>query len=275
MATSIEALERLGSMLATAQLGITVVFRGTRCPGRGSPPPPVRAGLRGVGDGCGLGGRRGARGRPAHRVLPARRGRGDDPQEHRHRRPGAIRAAARATALRHHARPAPHRDRDGDARQGARAPLRDRAQGRDPSASPRRRWPISSASPVARGSSRSRDSAWSPRRWSSPTAPARDVAVGSRGDDRAARCDSRGHRAASWPGRGSRYPVLDAGGDIAGYLHLKDVLYADDERHELPVPRSGSAGSPPSGRATRSRTSSPPCSSPGRTSLASSTSPGR
>jgi CBS domain containing-hemolysin-like protein len=34
----------------------------------------------------------------------------------------------------------------------------------------------------------------------------------------------------------SRYPVLDAGGDIAGYLHLKDVLYADDERHELPVP---------------------------------------
>ena len=42
----------------------------------------------------------------------------------------------------------------------------------------------------------------------------------------------------------SRYPVLDAGGDIAGYLHLKDVLYADDERHEAPVPRSGSAGSP-------------------------------
>ncbi|HKX68699.1 MAG TPA: hemolysin family protein [Intrasporangium sp.] len=34
----------------------------------------------------------------------------------------------------------------------------------------------------------------------------------------------------------SRYPVLDAGGDIAGYLHLKDVLYADDARHELPVP---------------------------------------
>jgi len=34
----------------------------------------------------------------------------------------------------------------------------------------------------------------------------------------------------------SRYPVLDAGGDIAGYLHLKDVLYADDERHDLPIP---------------------------------------
>ncbi len=34
----------------------------------------------------------------------------------------------------------------------------------------------------------------------------------------------------------SRYPVVDAAGDLAGYLHLKDVLYADDaERHE-PVP---------------------------------------
>jgi CBS domain containing-hemolysin-like protein len=34
----------------------------------------------------------------------------------------------------------------------------------------------------------------------------------------------------------SRYPVVDAGGDVAGYLHLKDILYADDERHEQPVP---------------------------------------
>ncbi|MBB2985406.1 hemolysin family protein [Terracoccus luteus] len=34
----------------------------------------------------------------------------------------------------------------------------------------------------------------------------------------------------------SRYPVRDAGGDIAGYVHLKDVLYADDERHDLPIP---------------------------------------
>ncbi len=34
----------------------------------------------------------------------------------------------------------------------------------------------------------------------------------------------------------SRYPVRDASGDLAGYLHLKDVFYAaDDERHE-PVP---------------------------------------
>ncbi len=31
----------------------------------------------------------------------------------------------------------------------------------------------------------------------------------------------------------SRYPVLDASGELAGYLHLKDVLYAEDaERHE-------------------------------------------
>jgi CBS domain containing-hemolysin-like protein len=34
----------------------------------------------------------------------------------------------------------------------------------------------------------------------------------------------------------SRYPVCDAAGEIAGYIHLKDVLYADDERHEQPIP---------------------------------------
>ncbi|GAA1893270.1 hemolysin family protein [Lapillicoccus jejuensis] len=34
----------------------------------------------------------------------------------------------------------------------------------------------------------------------------------------------------------SRYPVTDAVGEVDGYLHLKDVLYADDERHEQPVP---------------------------------------
>lgn len=34
----------------------------------------------------------------------------------------------------------------------------------------------------------------------------------------------------------SRYPVVDAAGDLAGYVHLKDILYADDERHDLPIP---------------------------------------
>lgn len=34
----------------------------------------------------------------------------------------------------------------------------------------------------------------------------------------------------------SRFPVRDDTGEIAGYLHLKDILYADDERHEQPVP---------------------------------------
>ena len=34
----------------------------------------------------------------------------------------------------------------------------------------------------------------------------------------------------------SRYPVRDAAGEIAGYIHLKDILYADDERHEQPIP---------------------------------------
>ncbi|MBM6400671.1 hemolysin family protein [Phycicoccus sonneratiae] len=34
----------------------------------------------------------------------------------------------------------------------------------------------------------------------------------------------------------SRYPVLDASGGLDGYLHLKDVLYADDEERHEPVP---------------------------------------
>lgn len=34
----------------------------------------------------------------------------------------------------------------------------------------------------------------------------------------------------------SRFPVVDDVGDLQGYLHLKDVLYADDERYEQPVP---------------------------------------
>ncbi|HET7659196.1 MAG TPA: hemolysin family protein [Oryzihumus sp.] len=34
----------------------------------------------------------------------------------------------------------------------------------------------------------------------------------------------------------SRYPFTDASGDLAGYLHLKDVLYADEEEHTQPVP---------------------------------------
>ena len=33
----------------------------------------------------------------------------------------------------------------------------------------------------------------------------------------------------------SRFPVIRDGA-VIGYLHLKDLLYADDERHQLPVP---------------------------------------
>mgnify|MGYP002716521044 CR=1 FL=1 len=35
----------------------------------------------------------------------------------------------------------------------------------------------------------------------------------------------------------SRYPTCDDDGEITGYLHLKDVLYADDEDRAEPVPR--------------------------------------
>ena len=34
----------------------------------------------------------------------------------------------------------------------------------------------------------------------------------------------------------SRFPVVDRNGGLTGYLHLKDILYADDERHDQPVP---------------------------------------
>jgi len=34
----------------------------------------------------------------------------------------------------------------------------------------------------------------------------------------------------------SRYPVLDESGELSGYLHLKDVLYADDAQRRQPVP---------------------------------------
>jgi CBS domain containing-hemolysin-like protein len=34
----------------------------------------------------------------------------------------------------------------------------------------------------------------------------------------------------------SRFPVVDAEQEITGYLHLKDILYADDDRHDEPIP---------------------------------------
>ncbi|MBR7743761.1 HlyC/CorC family transporter [Phycicoccus sp. BSK3Z-2] len=34
----------------------------------------------------------------------------------------------------------------------------------------------------------------------------------------------------------SRFPVLDASGEMSGYLHLKDVFYADDDERHEPVP---------------------------------------
>ncbi|MBM6405264.1 HlyC/CorC family transporter [Phycicoccus sp. CSK15P-2] len=34
----------------------------------------------------------------------------------------------------------------------------------------------------------------------------------------------------------SRYPLVDGAGELAGYLHLKDVFYADDEERHEPVP---------------------------------------
>ena len=34
----------------------------------------------------------------------------------------------------------------------------------------------------------------------------------------------------------SRFPARAADGDLVGYLHLKDVLYAEDDEHDVPVP---------------------------------------
>ena len=33
----------------------------------------------------------------------------------------------------------------------------------------------------------------------------------------------------------SRFPVVAADGDLVGYLHLKDVLYANDDQRDLPL----------------------------------------
>lgn len=35
----------------------------------------------------------------------------------------------------------------------------------------------------------------------------------------------------------SRYPTLDGSGEITGYLHLKDILYADEQQRREPVPQ--------------------------------------
>jgi CBS domain containing-hemolysin-like protein len=34
----------------------------------------------------------------------------------------------------------------------------------------------------------------------------------------------------------SRFAIADAAGEVVGYLHLKDILYADDAQHREPVP---------------------------------------
>ena len=34
----------------------------------------------------------------------------------------------------------------------------------------------------------------------------------------------------------SRYPCVNHSGDLRGYLHLKDILYADDAQHDEPIP---------------------------------------
>ena len=34
----------------------------------------------------------------------------------------------------------------------------------------------------------------------------------------------------------SRYPTVNPSGELTGYLHLKDVLYADDTERQEPVP---------------------------------------
>jgi CBS domain containing-hemolysin-like protein len=34
----------------------------------------------------------------------------------------------------------------------------------------------------------------------------------------------------------SRFVIIDASGEAAGYLHLKDILYADEAERSAPVP---------------------------------------
>ena len=61
----------------------------------------------------------------------------------------------------------------------------------------------------------------------------------------------------------SRYPVLDEPGELTGYLHLKDVLYADDTERDIAGPgQAGPQAGHGAGRATRSRRCCGPCSAP-------------
>jgi CBS domain containing-hemolysin-like protein len=68
--------------------------------------------------------------------------------------------------------------------------------------------------------------------------------------------DAGADRAAGGASMGfSRYPVTNASGELIGYLHLKDILYADEASAANPSRPSGSGGSRPSLEPTRWRTS--------------------
>ena len=63
----------------------------------------------------------------------------------------------------------------------------------------------------------------------------------------------------------SRYPLVDASGTLAGYLHLKDVLYADDTERTCRCRSTGAATRDGAAPTTRSRRCWRRCSAPAPT----------
>ncbi len=61
----------------------------------------------------------------------------------------------------------------------------------------------------------------------------------------------------------SRFAVADVTGDLVGYLHVKDVLYADETTREAPSRRGACGRSRPPRPTTRWRTRCAPCSARG------------
>lgn len=267
------ALERLGSMLATAQARHHRVLGRPGCPRRGGAAPPARADLPRLGPLRRVGERRGPRARAAHRVLPARRRRRDDPEEPRDRRPRPRGNRPRAGAVRHRERPAPDHPRHGGDRQGPGASLRGRAQGRDHVGVHRRGGGPHRRGVPSRG----------PHRGGAARPRGQDARVlrqaGPRGGGRRALADDRRAWARRLPTSSASSPSRASRATRSATRRARSPATCTSRTSSTPTTSgtssrsrpSGSVGSPPCARTTTSRTCSPRCRRRAPTSRASST----
>ncbi len=256
------ALERLGSMLATAQLGITVCSVGLGALAEAA----LHHLLEPIFHGWGLSDAWASGVALALALLivslPPRRRRRDDPQEPRHRRARPRGARARAAALRHRERPAPDHPRHGGDREGSGAPLRGRAQGRDHLGVHRRGGGAHRRGVAPRG----------PHRGGAPRPRRQDAGVlrqaRPRGRGRRAVADDRRARARRPPTSSGSSPSRASRATRSGTPRARSPATSTSRTSSTPTTSgtssrsrpSGSAGSPPCARTTTSRTCSPRCS---------------